>query len=173
MLRIAQIYKADLLNGEGLRNCYFFSGCDFRCPGCFNSELWEQDAPQTRTWTEDDFQMLLRDAEVPYISGITILGGDGFAKVNRKDILELCKRFREHFGGSKSIWIYSGYTWEHIKKAKDERWECLKYIDVLCDGPYIENLRSPEKPWVGSENQRVINVQESLREGRVVLYESN
>ena len=91
-----------------------------------------------------------------YISGITLF-------------LELCKNFREYFGDSKTIWVYTGYTWEVIEKAKDTRWECLKYVDVLCEGPFIEKLKSPSKPWVGSENQRVINVQESLRQNKIVL----
>lgn len=86
------------------------------------------------------------------------------------EILDLCKRFKDHFGDSKTIWIYTGYTWETLEKAKDERWECLKYVDVLCEGPFIEKLKSPpSKPWVGSENQRVINVPESLKSRKIIL----
>lgn len=168
-MKIIQIYKADLLNGEGLRDCYFFSGCESHCKNCFSPETWDPEMPDSRKWTEQDFQQLLKDAGNEYISGITLIGGDPFYQTNRKEILDLCKRFKEHFGDSKTIWIYTGYTWETIEKAKDERWECLKYIDVLCDGPYIDSLRSPEKPWVGSENQRVINVPESLKKGKIIL----
>ena len=142
----------------------------YSVPGCFNKELWNPEPSFGKLWTEEDFQELLKNASKPYISGITLLGGDPFHPVNRGgEILDLCKRFKDHFGDSKTIWIYTGYTWETLEKAKDERWECLKYIDVLCDGPYIDFLRAPEKPWVGSENQRVINVPESLKKGKIIL----
>lgn len=169
-MRLIQIYKADLLNGEGLRNVYFYSSCPHHCLGCFSPETWEELSNVSRVWTEEDFQELLRDTEKDYISGITLSGGDCLSKPNIEGILDLCKRFKEHFGDSKTIWIYTGYTWETIEKAKDERWECLKYIDVLCDGPYIDSKRSPEKPWVGSENQRVIRVPESLSQNKIVLH---
>lgn len=168
-MKLANKYLDDLLNGEGLRDCYFFTMCDLFCSGCFNKELWDPEPSFGKIWTEEDFQELLKNASKPYISGITLLGGDPFHPVNREEILNLCKRFKENFGDSKTIWIYTGYTWETLEKAKDERWECLKYIDVLCDGPYIDSLRSPEKPWVGSENQRVINVPESLKKGKIIL----
>ena len=168
-MRIIQTYKADLLNGVGLRNVYFYAGCEMHCKNCFSPETWDPENSDYSEWTEQDFQQLLEDARKNYISGITLIGGDPFHPVNRREILDLCKRFKEHFGDSKTIWIYTGYTWETIEKAKDERWECLKYIDVLCDGPYIDSLRSPEKPWVGSENQRVINVPESLKKREIIL----
>lgn len=168
-MRFIKQYLDDLLNGEGLRNVYFFTSCSHLCKGCFNSETADPNMPGSREWTEDDFLKLIEDAKKSYISGITLSGGDPFHPNNRKSILELCKNFKEYFGDSKTIWIYTGYTWETIKKDKDERWECLKYIDVLCDGPFIEHLKSPSKPWVGSENQRVIDVKKSLKEDRIIL----
>lgn len=168
-MKLAHKYLSDLLNGEGLRDCYFFTKCDLFCPGCFNKELWDPEPSFGKTWTEEDFQELLVNASKPYISGITLLGGDPFSKPNREDILDLCKRFKEHFGDAKTIWLYTGYTWENIEKSRDIRWECLKYVDVLCDGPFIETLKSPSKPWVGSENQRVINVKKSLETNKIIL----
>ena len=169
MLKLAHIYYNDLLNGTGLRNVYFFTRCCNACPGCFNKELQDPDPSFGKDWTDEDFQKLINDSSKEYISGITLSGGDPFHPNNRRDILDLCKRFREHFGDTKTIWIYSGYTWETILKDQDERFECLKYIDVLCEGPFIESLKSPSKPWVGSENQRVIDVQKSLKENKIIL----
>lgn len=154
-MNLIQIYKADLINGEGLRNVYFFSHCTHHCPGCFNKETWNESAG--RPWTEEDFQQLIEDAKPDYISGITLSGGDPFSPINRKDVLDLCKRFKSIFP-NKTIWVYTGYTLEQIEENEDERLECLRYVDVLCDGPFIESLKSPSKPWVGSSNQRVIKI---------------
>lgn len=169
-MKLAHKYLADLLNGDGLRDCYFFSGCELHCSGCFSPETWEPNMPQAKLWTEEDFQELIVNASKPYISGITLLGGDPFHPVNREEILDLCRRFKGHFGDSRTIWVYTGYIWETIEKSKDARYECLKYIDVLCDGPFIEKLKSPTKPWVGSENQRVIDVKRSLNTGSIVSW---
>lgn len=170
-MRLIKVYHADQLNGEGLREVLFFSGCDLRCPFCFNSEIQDPDysTPGSHEWGESDYQDLLRNLSHSYISGVTILGGDGFSTYNRKEVLELCKRLKEDIP-EKTIWLYTGYTFEEIKKAKDERWECLKYLDVLVDGPYVDSKKSPKKPWVGSENQRVIMVQETLKKGKIVLW---
>ena len=155
-MNLVQIYKADLINGDGLRNVYFFSHCTHHCPGCFNKETW--DGSLGNPWTEEDFQQLLKDAEPDYISGITLSGGDPFSPINRAEILDLCKRFKDNFGNSKTIWVYTGYTLNQINAEQDERKECLKYIDVLCDGPFIEKLKDPKLPWVGSSNQNVIRL---------------
>lgn len=165
-MKIIQIYKADLLNGVGLRNAYFFSGCEHHCPGCFNEETWDPDMKSAREWTEEDFEELIRDADKPYISGITLTGGDPMHPTNLEGILDLCKRFKEHFGNTKTIWCYTGYKWEQLEGTRKE---ILGYLDVLCDGPYKESKKSPEKPWVGSRNQRVIDVKESLKQNKIIL----
>ena len=89
---------------------------------------------------------------------------------NKKDVLELVKRLKTDLP-NKTIWVYTGYTIDQIKQDADEKLEILDYIDVLCDGLYIESKKSPLKPWVGSENQRVIDVKESIKQGKVILYE--
>jgi len=169
-MRVIQIYKADLLNGVGLRNVYFFSYCPHHCLGCFNKETWELEPENSRPWTEADFEELIKEAEPEYISGITLTGGDCLSEPNVEGILDLCKRFKERFGETKTIWTYTGYTWENIMKSGGYQAECLKFIDVLCDGLFISSLKSPNKPWVGSENQRVIDVKKSLRENKIILY---
>lgn len=169
-MRLLQIYKSDLLNGVGLRNVYFFTGCPHQCKSCFNKETWEYNAPGSKEWKEDDFNLMIEEARKPFISGITLSGGDPFSDFNKDGILDLCKRFKEIFDDSKTIWVYTGFTWEKILEDNDSKTECLKYIDVLCDGPFKESKASPDKPWVGSRNQRVINVKESLKENKIILF---
>jgi anaerobic ribonucleoside-triphosphate reductase activating protein len=173
-MKLLQVYHADLLNGEGLREVLFFSGCDLRCPQCFNKEAQNPNysMPDSHDWCENDFNELVKNLRQPFISGTTILGGDGFSVYNRSGVLELCKKLKETLP-EKTIWLYTGYTWENIIKAEDERTKCLKYIDVLCDGPFIAELKSPEKPWVGSSNQRVIDVKKSLNKQNICLLSIN
>lgn len=169
-MRLIQTYYADLLNGEGLRDVYFFAGCTHHCSQCFSPETWDPEMSESKLWLPEDFEKMIECASKDYISGITLTGGDPFFSLNREGILDLCKEFKQRLP-EKTIWLYTGYTWEAIEKDKDARWECLEYIDVLCDGPFIESLKSPSKPWVGSENQRVIDVQKSLSENKIILYD--
>lgn len=168
-MRIIEVYKADLLNGTGLRNVYFFSGCTHHCPGCFQAWTADPMCEQSREWTEEDYQQLIKDTQLEYIEGITLSGGDPFSPWNEKDIFELCKRFKRDLP-EKTIWVYTGFTWEQVEHNPSLR-EILPYIDVLCDGPFIESLKSPQKLWVGSSNQRVIDVQKSLQENKIIEYE--
>lgn len=164
-MRIIQTYLADMLNGEGLRNVYFFSGCSHHCAGCFSPETWDPEMADSRLWTKEDFERLINDADKSYISGITLTGGDPLFSLNKEGITDLCREFKERLP-EKTIWLYTGYTWETIK-----HWNVFKYVDVVCDGHFIESLKSPSKPWVGSENQRVIDVKKSLETDKTILYE--
>lgn len=168
-MKLIKTYHSDLLNGDGLREVLFFSGCMNKCPGCFNPETWDPDMPAAKEWTEQDWENLKSELEKPWITGVTLTGGDPFSIWNRDDILELCKRIKTEIPG-KDIWVYTGYLWETILKDNDSRKKCLEYIDILCEGPYREAERSPKKLWVGSENQRVIDVQKSLETGEIVLH---
>lgn len=159
-----------MLNGVGLRNVYFFTGCTHGCPECFNAIVADPDYEPAEEWTEEKMNELLEDVKKPYISGITLSGGDPMSRWNREGILELVREFKEKITG-KTIWLYTGYTWEYLMSLspEDPRRQILQYIDVLCDGPFIKDLKSPKKPWVGSENQRVIDVPKSLKEQDIVL----
>ena len=169
-MKIIETYHNDLLNGTGLREVLFFSGCTHHCPGCFNQFTWDPDVDQAHEFEEDDYQELLKNLRKPYIAGVTLSGGDPMSVWNKKDVLELVKRLKTDLP-NKTIWVYTGYTLEQIQQSKDEKLEILDYIDVLCDGLYIESKKSPLKPWVGSENQRVIDIKESIKQDKVILYE--
>lgn len=163
-MKLIQIYYSDLLNGVGLRNVYFFSGCTHGCPGCFNKETW---SPSVGTeWTETDMRKLVEEVKKPYISGITLSGGDPLGEFNASGVFELLEEFRREIGNEKTVWVYTGHTWEYLLSKYGP--SKLALIDVICDGPFLEARKSPSKPWVGSENQRVIDVKASLREGRVI-----
>ena len=153
-MKIINTYLADMLNGEGLRDVYFFSGCSHHCPGCFNKETWDPDVKGARTWTPDDFEKMIENASQDYISGITLTGGDPLYLGNRQDILKLCQDFKHRLPG-KTIWLYTGYLVSDIKEFLPE---LLDYVDVVCEGRYVDSLKSPDKPWVGSSNQNVVKI---------------
>ena len=155
------ITKCDMLNGPGLRVVLWVAGCNHYCPGCQNPV----------TWDENDGLKFDKEAEAEmyialckeYISGLTFSGGDPLFLGNRDEITSIAKDAKSMFP-NKTIWCYTGYAWEEVKDL-----ELMRYIDVLVDGEYKEELRDPKLHWVGSSNQRIIDVQKSLRIGDVVL----
>jgi anaerobic ribonucleoside-triphosphate reductase activating protein len=151
-------------NGTGLRVVLWLSGCGHHCKGCQNPQTWD---PNSGIEFDDvAYYELLNELEKDYISGLTLSGGDPLFIDNIDMVLNLCKDVKRRIG--KTIWLYTGYTYEEI--MKDERRQILNHVDVLVDGRYEEDKRSPNLPWVGSSNQRVINVPQSLKERKVVLW---
>ena len=144
------ITKNDLLQGDGVRVALWVSGCNHGCPGCHNSETWDPD--DGLPFDEDAKKELFEALDREYIDGITFTGGDPLFPGNRDTITKLAKEIREKFP-AKTIWCYTGYLYDQVKDL-----EVMKYLDVLVDGPYVESLRSPNEPWVGSSNQRVIRL---------------
>lgn len=168
-MKYIEVYHTDLLNGTGLREVLFLSGCEHHCPGCFNEFTWDPDNSQAKVFDDDIFENLIRDLREPYCSGLTLSGGDPLSHWNVDGVFELVKKVKEYIP-NKTIWCYTGYIYENIKDKEPYK-SVLKYIDVLCDGPFIQEKKSPNKPWVGSENQRVIDVKKSFASNSVVLYE--
>lgn len=161
-MRYHNITKDDMLNGDGLRVVLWVSGCSHHCPGCQNSITWDRSDGlifDGNALNEIDDQLGKK-----YISGITLSGGDPLFEGNRRDILVLCKYIRELFP-NKNIWLYTGYTYEEVSDL-----EIMDYIDILVDGPYVEKLRDTSLKWRGSSNQRVIDIKETHKIGRVVLW---
>ena len=157
------ITTEDMLNGEGLRTVLWVAGCNHRCPGCQNPITWDPYGalPFDQAAEDEFFEKLSK----PYISGATFSGGDPWHCLNRMTISRLAAKIRNTFGKDKTIWMYTGYIWEHIPNR-----ELLIDIDVLVDGPFIKSLADVKYHWAGSTNQRVIDVQETLKQGSVVLY---
>ena len=156
----------DMLNGDGLRVTCWVSGCSIRCFNCYNPQTW--DFNSGIPFTDDTMQEILYDLSKPYIKGLTLSGGHPLDTQNAPKVLEIVKRVKMVFP-NKDIWIYTGYVWEDIIKD-DTLKEILKRTDVLVDGAYIDELRDISLPFRGSSNQRIIDVQESLKQNQVILW---
>lgn len=179
-IRYAQIRSLDLSNGEGVGVALFVQGCHFHCENCFNPETWDFDGG--KEWTEEVKNKFLELANKSYIKRISILGGEPLAKENLDDVLDLVNEFRLS-SPQKSIWLYSGYTWEQLFEDDDfdiqggicenqTRRAIVLSSNVFVDGQYIESQRSISLPYRGSLNQRLINVQQSLQKGEIVLWQT-
>ena len=154
----------DMNNGSGLRVVLWLSGCSHHCKGCQNPQTW--DSNSGIGFDDAAYYEMFNELEKDYISGLTLSGGDPLFTDNIDMVLNLCKDVKRRVG--KTIWLYTGYTYEEI--ISDKRQQILNYVDVIVDGRYEEDKRSLNLPWIGSSNQRVIDVQKSLKEGKVILW---
>ena len=153
-MNYAKIYKADIANGEHFRVSLFVSGCARNCPGCFNKEA--QDPAFGKLFDEKTKQKIFNELEHDWCRGLSLLGGEPLSKLsdNRKQIIALAKEVKEKFP-SKDIALWSGYTLEEIQ-ADDTMKDILKYVDVLVDGPFIEEQKDLSIPFRGSRNQKIL-----------------
>ncbi len=164
-MRYNKIRKMDIANGPGVRVSIFEQGCSFNCEKCFNPETHDFNGGEE--FNQDTINKVLNLCDDENIKGLSILGGEPLHPKNIEGTTELAKAFREKFP-NKDVWVWSGFKYD--KELKDK--EILKYIDVLVDGQYVDALRNPKLKWKGSENQRVIDVQESLKSNEIKIYKS-
>ena len=160
-MRYANIKNLDISNGPGIRVSLFVSGCRRHCKGCFN-EVAQSFEYGTRFGSETLVE-LLRLLSNPHIKGLSVLGGEPLEPENRDTVLDICKEVRIAFGAKKTIWMWTGYSWEDVKDLP-----VMEYLDVLVDGPFVEEQKNLCLPWCGSENQRVIDVKMSLQGAELV-----
>ena len=157
------ITKDDMLNGEGLRVVLWVAGCPHACPGCHNPVTWD---PQGGLEFDDAArQELFAQLDHSYINGITYSGGDPLYAGNRGAIAGLAKEIRAKYP-DKTQWLYTGYQWEEIQGER-----AVPFLDVVVDGRYIEAQKDSLLPWRGSRNQKVIDVQKSLKAGETICRE--
>lgn len=156
-----KIEKFSTNNGNGIRVVFWVSGCNHFCRNCQNPQTWDVSSGQLVT--KDTYKELARSLLPDYIAGITWSGGDPLHPDNRKEIENLITFVNDNF--QKTQWLYTGYHWDEIKDL-----DFIKYLDVIVDGPYIDELRDVTLKWRGSSNQRVIDVKKSLELGQVVLW---
>lgn len=206
-----KINKEDVCNGEGLRVVLWLSGCSHKCKGCQNPQTW--DANSGIPFDESAKEELFRELDKDYISGLTLTGGDPLFEENLDGVLDLVTEINKRYNTrqdmvhaedenhnilnesaneirlscpQKSIWIYTGYEWNHIfnkqwhyhhktqEKLSIGRWrrqQIISKCDVLIDGQYMDSQRDITLPYRGSKNQRLINIQQSLQKGEIVLWQ--
>ena len=169
----AEIKNCDIANGPGVRVSLFVSGCTHHCKGCFNEVAW--DFGYGKPFTQETINEILTMLKPSYIRGLTLLGGEPFEPQNQKDIVELLRQIKGAMP-DKSIWAFSGYLFDRdILSGRLGYWnvtqEYLSYLDVLVDGPFVEEKKNLSLRFRGSENQRLIDVPASLAAGQVVLWQ--
>lgn len=169
-MNYGEIKKKDIANGEGVRVSLFVSGCTHHCKGCFNKETW--DFHYGNPFTKETEAEIIEALSPDFINGLSLLGGEPMEKENQLVLLPFLKKIKSAFP-QKDIWCYTGYTLEELlnpSRARSESTvEILKYIDVLVDGEFIEELKDISLPFCGSSNQRIIDLKTSLESGAVTI----
>ena len=160
-------YKAfNFVDGEGVRNSLYVSGCMFHCKGCYNAATWSFKAgiPYTKELEEQ----IMRDLAQSYVQGLTLLGGEPF--LNTGILIPLVKRIRKELP-EKDIWSWTGYTWEELMLETPDKLELLQLVDILVDGRFDITKKNLMLQFRGSSNQRIIDVKKSLDQGKVVIWD--
>ena len=158
-MNYATIKKTDVANGPGVRVSLFVSGCTHHCKGCFNSEAW--DFHYGQAYTEETEQEILQALVPDYIRGLSLLGGEPMEPENRGAVLSLVKKVREQYP-QKTIWCYTGDTLDALMPGGAHRTDVtdrlLACIDILVDGPFVQDLHDISLRFRGSSNQRIIDM---------------
>ncbi len=162
-MNYGQIRKYDIANGPGIRSSIFVTGCHLRCKNCFNKDY--QDPNYGNKWTNTTTKELISYLEDPNVSGLTILGGEPFE--HTKDLYDIIKNIKTKV--DKSIWIYSGFTFEDLIQREEAK-KLLELVDVLVDGPFIEDKKDLTLAFRGSSNQRIIDIKNTLTSDKLILY---
>ena len=173
-MNYANIKYYDIANGPGVRTSVFVSGCRHHCPGCFNAVAWDFDygQPFDKTVRNEVFASCQPD----YIAGLSLLGGEPFEPENQRELLPFVRNFKALYP-AKTVWCYSGYTWEQLTGAEPSPARCevtdelLALLDVLVDGRFVQAEHDISLRFRGSRNQRLLDVPKSLAAGQPVWWE--
>lgn len=161
-MRYHNITYDDMLNGDGLRVVLWVSGCEHRCAQCQNPITW--DVSGGIEFAQADKDELFGHLAKDHTAGITFSGGDPLHPANVPTVTELAKEVKTLMP-CKTVWLYTGYTWDEVKDLP-----IMQYVDVLVDGEFVYRLKDNNVPWCGSTNQKVIDVQRSLRSSKIILW---
>lgn len=191
-MRYAEIQEFEVNNGEGVGCSLFVQGCHFHCKNCFNQSAWDFDGGER--WTNEVKERFIELVMRPYITRVSILGGEPLADENVCEIYDLLSRIKTMYG--KKIWVYTGYTWEELvkesrlfsvyslnsfldKKNEEQFFNAhvrsliIPLVDVLIDGRFVEEQKDLTLPFRGSSNQRVIDVAKTIKRGEVTEHKIN
>ena len=166
-MKYAQIREMDVTNGNGIGVALFTQGCPYHCKNCFNPETWDFD--KGTDWTKETEDKIIELLKPEYITRLTILGGEPLIQRNIEPLTALLKRVKGIYP-NKQVWLYTGGDFEVLEGLYEE---IFQYIDILIDGRYIDDLRDYKLKWRGSSNQRIIDVQASLKSGNVIFSPEN
>ena len=164
-MNYSRILRADIANGPGFRCTVWATGCLRKCPGCFNPEA--QDPNFGKLFDDEAKQKIFKELSDPHCSGLSLMGGEPLSVCsdNRKQVIQLCKEVKERFP-EKDIWMWSGFLLEEIINDASMR-PILDYIDVLVDGPFVQEKKDLSTPFRGSTNQRIIDVKKWRATGEI------
>lgn len=171
-MKYAAIKNCDIANGPGVRVSLFVSGCTHHCKGRFQPETWDFD--YGRVFTESTENRLFSMLEPDYIAGLTILGGEPMEYQNMIELFPFVFAVKQKYP-KKTVWLYSGWTYEELmaRKGGYNEWQTktlLKFVDILVDGPFIEAKKNIALRFRGSENQRIIDLRQTEKQGKIVLW---
>ena len=169
-MNYAAIKRRDIANGIGVRVSLFVSGCRNACPECFNRETWAFD--YGRPFDEEARSLIFGELSLPYVDGLSVLGGEPFEPENQRALLPFIKEVRKRLP-EKTVWIYSGFTFEELTTDGSHPHcevtnELLGLIDILVDGRFVEEEKDISLKFRGSRNQRILDATKSLRTGKAV-----
>ena len=164
-MRFSKIKDNDIANGLGINMSLWTQGCPHHCKGCFNGETWNFD--DGKEFTQSDLDYMIENINKNNVErNLSILGGEPLCPENINGVINVCKTFKDRFP-EKKIYVWTGYVVENFDQKQKE---VLKYIDVLVDGPFVQEKRNLSLMMRGSSNQRVIDVQKSLNQNKIVLF---
>ena len=172
-MNYAELKTYDIANGPGIRLSLFVSGCNHRCPGCFNEQAW--DFNYGKEFTQETIDYIIDTLSFGAYAGVTFLGGEPLEIENQRGLLPLARKIKEVYPNT-TIWCFTGYVFEKdILNRMLPKWKytkkMLEQIDYLVDGPFVEAKKDITLRFRGSSNQRIIDVKKSLETGEVVLWE--
>lgn len=153
-----RLIKTDMCNGEGIRVTLFVSGCTLNCPGCFNKE--SQNFRYGKEYTQETENTIIELLRRDNIAGLSICGGDPLERKNQNEVLKLINRIRTEFGTGKTIWLWTGRTYQEAINDVINK-EIIDKIDVLIDGRFIEEMKDKNLLWRGSSNQKIIRLKKA------------